>query len=100
VLKVQFIDAGDDLLLAPLLRRPVATSAATHDAVQHRQEDGPLDRERELAATQRISQHRGHPELVPQPPEDKGRAEAGSGEHFGLAATVIGQHCCVAHELA
>jgi hypothetical protein len=36
MLKVQFINAGDDLLLAPLLRRPVAAPGTAHDPVQHR----------------------------------------------------------------
>jgi hypothetical protein len=90
VLKVQFLHAGDDLPPAPLLRRPVAASGGPHDPVQHRQENGPLDGEGELAVRQRVGQHRRQAQLLPQPPEDQGGAEAVVGENLGLAGAVIG----------
>ena len=53
--------------------------------MQHGGEDGPLDRELEAAPGEEILDDRTTAGLLPQPPEQQGRADARAGKPLGVA---------------
>jgi hypothetical protein len=53
--------------------------------VQHGGEDGPLDRKREAAPGEEVLHHCAAAGLLPQAPEQQGRADARAGQPLGVA---------------
>ena len=72
VVEAQAVHTGDVVVGEPRLAGPVR--ARDHDPVQHGGEDGALDRELEAASGQEILDDGAAAGLLPQPPEQKGRA--------------------------
>src|SRR4051795_5573459 len=79
----QPVQAGDVIVAQPLLAGPVR--AGDHDPVQHGGEDSALDRKLEAAPGEEILDHRAAAGLLPQAPEQQGRADALAGEPRGVA---------------
>src|SRR4051812_5649294 len=78
--------------LAPyhLLAGPVR--AGDQDPMQHGGEDRPLDRELEAPPGEEILEDRAAAGLLPQPPEQQGRADALAGEPRGVAGLDLGEN--------
>src|SRR3954467_2915248 len=79
----QPVQAGDVIVAQPLLPGPVR--AGDHDPVQHGGEDSALDRKLEAPPGEEILDHRAAAGLLPQAPDQQGRADARAGEPRGVA---------------
>jgi hypothetical protein len=84
MVQIEFLRAGDRIGVAPA--RGGAIRARVDEAMQHGQEDRPLQRKTEAARGRERFDHGRTTGLLPEPFEDQRRAEASRGENLSLAA--------------
>ena len=78
VMKIEPVDAGDPIILAPAVRR--AIGAADEQPVQHGEEHRPLQCKAVLTRPGEIFDHRPAAGLLPQPFEHQRRSDASAGD--------------------
>jgi len=83
MLQVQTADAGDGVIVLPLLGSAVA--AGREEAMQHGEEDGPLDGKLEAAAFQQGRQDLVDRAVLPESLEDQSRPDPGAAGGDALA---------------
>ena len=90
VVELQILDPFDPVRLAPLDAR--AVRAGSDQAVEHLEEDRPLDGELEGAAGEELADHLGTAGLVPEPVEDHRWTDSPRGARGELPAADLGEH--------
>ena len=89
VMELQGLAPVDLIVGLPLVGRPVATGC--EEAMEHRQEDGPLDVGLEPAPVEESLEDPLAPGLLPEALEDQGRSDAPGGDGGELALGVSGE---------
>ena len=91
MVQAQLVDPVDGVVLFPLLGGTVA--AGSDEAMQHGEEDGPLDGKLEAAVFQQSGQDLADRAGLPQALEDQGRADPSAVSDDALAASMSAENC-------
>src|SRR5450631_1821154 len=91
MVQAQLVDPVDGVVLFPLLGGTVA--AGCEEAMQHGEEDGPLDGKLEAAVFQQSGQDLADRAGLPETLEDQARADVSAVSDDALAASMSAENC-------